>query len=284
MMSENESWTDLVPTVAKPIVYAYKYRRFIQEYWKKAQIKVGLGKPSVIVTGRAGVGKSVLASHYHGEANTQDWNESGTSQDVEIKPITIGDWTKIVAVIPGQSSQERARALDEALNKTNELDGVIHVVDWGFTSIREAAVRKEMIESRKIDSIDKIREHNLALELNDFESMLDKLTMSISNGRGPKWLVIAVNKVDLFEKDLLIAERYYNPLCTSPFTDKINSFLRTVGANNIKVVHLPVCPMPEPFEWNGEVVAPQIDSITKQRNYLRVFIDKVSLIQNGIKC
>ncbi|NOH45846.1 GTPase domain-containing protein [Vibrio cyclitrophicus] len=283
MTNENESWTDLVPTVAKPVVYAYKYRRFIQEYWKKAQVKVGLGKPSVIVTGRSGVGKSVLASHYHGEANTQDWNEPGTSQDVEIKPITIGDWTKIVAVIPGQNSQERSKALDEALNRTDELDGVIHVVDWGFTSIREAAVRKEMIESRGIDSIDKVREHHLNLELKDFELMLDKLAMSIANGRGPKWLVIAVNKVDLFETDLLVAECYYNPLCTSPFTDKINLFLKTVGANNIKIVHLPVCPMPEPFEWNGIIVAPQVDSITKQRNYLRVFIDKVSLIQNGVK-
>lgn len=283
MTNESESWAELVPTVAKPVVYAYKYRRFIQEYWKKAQVKLGLGKPSVILTGRAGVGKSVLASHYHGEANSQDWNEPGTSSDVEIKPITIGDWTKIVAVIPGQNSLERARALDEALNKADELDGVIHVVDWGFTSIRDSAVKREMIESKGIDSIEKIRKHNLALELSDLESMLDKLAMSIANGRGPKWFVIAVNKVDLFEKDILQAERYYNPLCTSEFTDKINSFLKTVGANNIKVVHLPICPMPEPFEWNSEIVAPQVDSITKQRNYLRVFIEKVSLLQNGVK-
>lgn len=278
-----ESWTNLVPAVAKPVVYAYKYRKFIQEYWKKVQVKVGLGKPSVIITGRAGVGKSVLASHYHGEANKQDWNESGTSSDVEIKPITIGEWTKIVAVIPGQNSLERTRALDDALNKADELDGVIHVVDWGYTSIRESAVKKEMIESKGIDSVDKIRKHHLYLELNDFESMLDKLAMSISNGRGPKWLVIAVNKVDLFENDLLEAERYYSPLCTSEFTDKINSFLKVIGTNNIKIVHLPVCPMPEPFEWNGEVITPQIDSITRQRNYLRFFIEKLSLLQNRVK-
>lgn len=282
-MSENNPWTDLVPTVAKPVVYAYKYRKLIQEYWKIAQVKVGIGKPSVIVTGRAGVGKSVLASHYHGEANSQDWNEPGTSQDVEIKPITIGDWTKIVAVVPGQNNQERARALDEALNKTDDLDGVIHVVDWGFTSIREPAVKMDMIENNGIDTIDKIRNHNLALELSDFESMLEKLSMSISNGRGPKWLVIAVNKVDLFEKNLLESERYYNPSCSSNFTDKINSFLNIVGRNNIKIIHLPVCPMPESFEWNGEIIKPQVDSITKQRNYLRVFIEKVSQLQNGVK-
>ena len=283
MTTDNESWTDLVPVIAKPVVYAYKYRRFIQEYWKKAQVKVGLGKPSVIVTGRAGVGKSVLVSHYHGEANTQDWNETGTSSDVEIKPITIGDWTKIVAVIPGQNSPERARSLDAALNKTNDLDGVIHVVDWGYTSIRESAIRNEMIESKGIDTLDKIREHHLALELKDFELMLERLSMSISNGRGPKWLVIAVNKVDLFEKDLSKVEQYYSPSCTSEFSKKIQSFYNTIGSHNIKIITVPVCPMPESFEWNGHIVSPQVDSITKQRNYLRVFIEQISVLQSGVQ-
>lgn len=282
MTSEIDSWTDLVSVVAKPAVYAYKYRKFIQDQWKKAQVKVGLGKPSVIITGRAGVGKSVLASHYHGEANNLDWNEPGTSPDVEIKPITIGDWTKIVAVIPGQNTSERARALDEALNQTTDLDGVIHVVDWGFTSIRESAVKMDMIESRGIDTVGRIRAHNLALELADFESMLEKLTMSISNGRGPKWLVIAVNKIDLFETSLLEAEKYYHPSCGSAFADKVSSFYEAVGKNNIKVVSLPVCSMPEPFEWNQVVVRAQIDSVAKQRSYLRAFIEQISVLQNGV--
>lgn len=282
-MTDNYSWTDLVPTVTKPVVYAYKYRKFIQEYWKKAQVKVGLGKPSVIVTGRSGVGKSVLASHWHGEANSQDWNEPGTSSDIEIKPITIGDWTKIVAVIPGQNSRERARALDQVLNKTDDLEGVIHVVDWGYTSIREPVIKMEMIENKEIDTIDKIRRHNLELELKDFELLLEHFAISISNGRGPKWLVIAVNKVDLFEKEILDAEKYYNPSCTSVFAEKINSFLKNVGASNIKIIHLPVCPMPETFEWNGVSIRPQVDSITKQRNYLRIFIEKISQLQSGVK-
>ena len=278
-----ESWTNLVPAVAKPVVYAYKYRKLIQEHWKKIQVSIGWGKPSVIITGRAGVGKSVLASHYHGEANTQDWNEPGTSSDVEIKPITIGDWTKIVAVIPGQNNAERFKALDTALNKNKKLDGVIHVVDWGFTSIRDAAVRQEMIENGGVDSIEKIRAQNLSLELKEFDSLLEKLKMSITSERGPSWLVIAVNKVDLFKDKLNEAERYYNPMCTSEFTAVLNDFFETVGKIKVKVVYLPVCPMPETFEWNGQVISPQIDSITTQRNYLRIFIEQIALLQNGVK-
>jgi len=282
MAIENDSWTDLVPSVVKPVVYAYKYRKSIHEYWKKAQIKVGKGSPNVIITGRAGVGKSVLASHYHGEANSLDWREPGTSSDVEIKPITIGDWTKIVAVIPGQNSAERAKSLDYSLNQTDDLEGVIHVVDWGYTTIRDTAVKKDMVEERGFDSVKKVRQHNMNLELEDFKSMLEKISMSIASGRGPKWLVIAVNKIDLFESDLEQARQYYHPSCSGLFPEKIGELYQSIGKNNLKVICLPVCSMPEPFLWNGEVISSEIDSVAKQRNYLRCFIDNIALLQNGL--
>lgn len=282
-MTDCDSWTDLVPVVAKPAIYAYKYRKLIHEYWKKVQVKVGFGTPTVIITGRPGSGKSVLASHYHGEANNLDWTEPGTSADVEIKPIAIGDWTKIVAVIPGQNSAERARALDETLNKTSELEGIIHVVDWGYTAIRESAIKRDMIKKKGIDTIEKIRAHNLELELKDFDSMLEKISMSIANGRGPKWLVIAVNKVDLFEKEIHEAEEYYHPSCSGVFSHRIKSFYEVVGSHNIKIKCLPVFSMPESYVWNTDTVSSQIDSFRKLRNYLRTFIDQIAEIQNGAK-
>lgn len=283
MAKDELMWTDVAPVVVRPLIYAYKFRGAIQSFWKGLQVKAGLGSISVIITGRAGVGKSVLASHYHGEANTLDWNEPGTSSDVEIKPIKIGDWTKIVSVIPGQNTAERAHALDKAINKTALLDGVIHVVDWGFTSIRDAAVKSDMIEIMGIDSIAKVREHNLALELKDFESTLDKLEMSILNKRGPKWIVIAVNKADLYHEDLKNAERYYSPDCISPFADKIKSFYERVGKFNVKIIHLPMSSMPAAFEWNNTSIAPHENSNNMKRNYLRLFIEKIASLQNGIK-
>ena len=282
MPAEPAPWSDLIPSIAKPAVYAYKYRKLIQEYWKRAQVKVGLGAPDIIVTGRSGTGKSVLASHFHGEANSLDWAEPGTSPDVEIKPITIGDWTKIVHVIPGQNNSERARSLDLALNKTEGLSGIIHVVDWGYTAIRDNVIRSEMVEREGISSIDELRNRNLSLELEDFESMLDKISMSIANGRGPKWIVLAVNKIDLYECVMDEAKKYYHPQCEGKFSKKINTLYQIVGKNNIKIHCIPVCSMPEPFHWNNESVSSQIDSVTRQRNYLRLFIDQIAQLQNGI--
>lgn len=280
MEVENDCWADLVPIVGKPIVYAYKYRKFIQDHWKKAQVKLKVGKPTIVVSGRAGVGKSVLASHYHGEANNLDWLLPRSSRDVEIKPISIGDWTRIVSVIPGQDSKERAKGLDTAFNSHDGLEGVIHVVDWGYTAIRDIAIQKEMI-AKGVDSIGKLREQNLALELKDFSSIIDIISMSIASGRGPKWLVIAVNKIDLFEAELDSARQYYHPSCSGPFEKLVSRLYTNVGQHNLKVMCIPVCSMPEPFDWNGDETRSQIDSVTRQKNYLRSFVDNIALLQEG---
>ncbi|MGY3965092.1 hypothetical protein [Aeromonas veronii] len=275
----DDSWTELVPTVAKPAVYAYKYRHAIHEQWIKALVMLGKGSADVIVTGRPGAGKSVLAAHYHGEANSLDWKLPEPSADVEIKPITIGDWTKIVSVIPGQNSTERAKALDTALNSTDALEGIIHVVDWGYTAVRDDAIRMSMIESKGLDTVSKVRDHNLELELQEFKRLLEAVKLSISNGRGPKWIAIAVNKVDLYESSITEAKKYYHPNCGSVFAEAIKDLYETVGSSNVKVLSIPVCAQPEAFEWNKEKVTPQIDSVMKQRNYLRVFVDNMALLQ-----
>lgn len=278
-----DSWTDLVIPAIKPAVYVYKYRHAIQEYWIKALIKIGKGNADVIVTGRGGAGKSVLSSHYHGEANSLDWKLPDTSRDVEIKPITIGEWTKIVSVIPGQDNAERAKALDTALNRSESLDGIIHVVDWGYTAIRDDSVKKSMVDDKGLDTVDKVRDHNLKLEFRDFERLLDSVKLSIRNERGPKWLVIAVNKVDLYESTLDAAKQYYHPACGGPFSEAIEELYSAVGKDNIKVVCVPVCAQPEAFEWNKQKVTSQIDSVTKQRNYLRRFVDDLALLQSSVE-
>lgn len=273
-----DNLTDLVPVV-KPAVYAYKYRHAIQAYWVKTLITLGKGCTDVLITGRPGAGKSVLAAHYHGEANSLDWTLPDTSSDVEIKPIAIGEWTKIVSVVPGQNNSERAKALDLALNNNDSLDGIIHVVDWGYTAVRDDSIKKSMIEHKGLDTIDKVRTHNLELEIEEFKKIIESIKISKLNSRGPKWIAIAINKVDLYETNIGNAAHYYHPDCGSPFAKVITDLHETVGKANIKVVVIPVCAQPESFEWNGEKTIPQIDSVTKQRNYLRQFIDQMALLQ-----
>ena len=93
---------------------------------------------------------------------------------------------------------------------------------------------------------------------------------------------LPVNKIDLFEADLNKVKQYYHPSCSGPFMDQVNELYKSICKNNLKVLCLPVCSMPEPFIWNGEVKKSQIDSVTKQKNYLRSFVDNLALLQKGV--
>lgn len=274
-MPEEFEWSALVSTAARPAYYAYKYRHFIQKQWIDFQVMAGLGKPSVLITGRAGAGKSVLAAKYHGEANSHNWKLPETSADTEIKSISVGDWNKIVHVVPGQESLNRSKALDKALNKQDSLQGIIHVVDWGYTAVRDETIRATMIENG-IDSIEKFREKNLDLELDDFKLLIDKIITSNSGGRGPKWLVIAVNKIDLFMENLSAAKKYYHPKSNSAFAEQIGSLYKTLGENNFKVECIPICSVREPFSWGDERLESQMPSDSTYANFMRIFIDTIA--------
>ena len=268
---------DLVP-FARPVGYAYKYRHDIHKQWVKMLISLSKGSPDILVTGTSGAGKSVLMSHYHGEANQLSWVVPGSSKSTEIKPITIGDWTKIVHVLPGQNGFEKVSALDVGLGKTNGLGGVIHVVDWGYTAIRDAAVRSQLADVESVKTIEDLRLRNLGLELNEFKYICDNIKRSFVAGRGPKWLVIAVNKVDLYMSELAEAQRYYSSNEVSDFRKILSELLMDVGRHNLKCLVLPVCSMPSSYEWNGQIKKPQLDSVEDQRAYMRRFVDEVGQI------
>ncbi|MDV7389040.1 GTPase domain-containing protein [Acinetobacter baumannii] len=268
--------SDTLPII-RQVNYAYKYRHLIQKLWVNLQVKLSLGKPKILMLGQAGVGKSVLCSTIHGEANTLDWQKPDTSRDVEIKPIQLGAWTQIVSVIPGQDSSERLNALDKAIN-SNGIDGIIYVVDWGYTSIREPHIRNAMIEISGIDSIKKLREKNLETELDDFSQLLHLLKMSIPNNRGPKWIMIAINKLDLFKNEEHEAIHYYKLDSNSDFQKKISEFISKVGSQNIKFDFQLVNARSEKFVWGKEEITPLINEIDEHQAILKKFIDNLAFL------
>ncbi|MBN6535263.1 GTPase domain-containing protein [Acinetobacter pittii] len=268
--------SDTLPVI-RQVNYAYKYRHLIQKLWVNLQVKLSLGKPKILMLGQAGVGKSVLCSTIHGEANTLDWQKPDTSRDVEIKPIQLGAWTQIVSVIPGQDSSERLNALDKAIN-SNGIDGIIYVVDWGYTSIREPHIRNAMIEISGIDSIKKLREKNLETELDDFSQLLHLLKMSIPNNRGPKWIMIAINKLDLFKNEEHEAIHYYKLDSNSDFQKKISEFISKVGSQNIKFDFQLVNARSEKFVWGKEEITPLINEIDEHQAILKKFIDNLAFL------
>ena len=268
-------WSSLLRTT----IAIYKNRSLFQNWWIKLLAYTDAGQTDIAVLGRANVGKSVLSSHLHGEASNLSFDIPSTSSSVEIKAIQIGEWTQLVRVIPGQDNRNRADALRENFNN-QKTQGVIYVVDWGYTDVRSTTFKEKLIKEDKLDTIEKIRAYNMERELDDLRDVLKVIKDSHLLGKGPKWLVIAVNKVDLFHDQIDEAQRYYDPTFDSRFTTLIKTTMNDIGAMNMKVVALPLISWDTNFEWAGEKIESMTGGKEDVRNLTKNFISAIVELSN----
>lgn len=275
-----EKWSDIAPSLVKLPITAYKHRKLIQHWWTKLVLAVGRGNTNVVVVGRPSVGKSVLVSNLYGEANDLAWQLPDTSTQVESKAIPLGAWTKVVRVIPGQTSGERYKGIDEAFNQHDHLEGILYVVDWGYTNVRDNIIREVMIKERNIKTIAALRKFNLHNELEDFKLICAKIREAYACGRGPKWLLIVVNKADLFFPKLDQAQAYYHPHLNSPFTRILQETVKVVGEKNLQCAAVPVCSWETDLIWGEKRVKSNIGGTKNRRTLLKNLIQQVAVLSD----
>ncbi|WP_421339327.1 hypothetical protein [Aeromonas veronii] len=273
-------WTDFLPSMVRAPIVVYQNKENLNKWWKQLLVWAGRGETNVVVTGAAGSGKTVLTTSLHGEVKDYEWQEPGASTLVERYAISLGDWTKIFSVIPGQDIASREVGLNEAFNSHKGLHGVIHLVDYGFTSSRSEVGDQNLIADG-VTSIEDIRIYNMQKELDEFKRVCDLIVNACVNKRGPKWFVIAVNKVDLYLDRIDDAKRYYHPEGQGVFVNELKRLLQRVGTNQLKIRVVPLCPKPKPFEWNGDKVIPQLSSFDEPANFMKNFAAIVAEASNG---
>ncbi len=273
-----ENWSDIAPSFIKVPLNAYKYRHSLQKWWKHFLVYMNQGDTNIAVLGRPSVGKSVLTSYLYGETNNLSWELPETSKDVESSAFTLGNWTNIVRVIPGQTTNERYLAINEAFNKSSKLEGIIYVADWGFTDVRDKIIKQQMIEQEGLETIRDIREFNLNLELEDFKQICKEIEKAYAIGKSPKWLLIIVNKADLFFKDstLNLAQKYYHPKGNSAFSKIIKSTVNIIGEQRFKCAAIPFCSFEKDFIWNNEKVVTKIGGEENRKALMKNFFTTVA--------
>ncbi|KAA3439572.1 GTPase domain-containing protein [Rufibacter hautae] len=274
-------WSELIPSLIRTPITIYQNRKTIQHWWIRLLAQVDTGDTDIVLLGQGGVGKTLLSKCLHGQAPKFSYKTPGTSPNVETEAVIFGDWTKLVRVIPGQSSKERLKGLDEAFNTSESLEGVIYVVDWGYAKIRDETLKKALIEDRGIDTIAKLREYTLRNELEDLDLMMMKIRdLQAKDGR-PKWLIIAVNKVDLYMNEVDEAQKYYSIDYGSDFAKVVNEYLHQIGTLNLKVFTLPISSWPEDFEWNNEMIDAKLGGKSVEHGLALNFISEISVISKG---
>jgi hypothetical protein len=267
MPVEHASW--LLP-VAKE---AYKNREELKSIWDRIYSAVFGQKKKLAFTGMAGVGKTVLFDHISGEAYKKGYIPPGTSLTKEAGKITAPKKRMHITVIPGQESPERMQAIIDLFENKKPIDGIIHVVANGFIEPRGENSEKVLIE-KGVDTIDKFRTYQLALELKDLHATCEIIRRAIHTHRKPKWMLVAVTKVDLYYSGIAQAAQYYAPDGDSDFVRRLKQLQEQVGTDNFSWDALPVCSWLDDFQWNKQVT-PSTLKPHQRDHYLATFAKRL---------
>ena len=274
--SINVPWSKFLPTALKLPYSAYTHRHKIQRLWTQLHLKVGNPNTRIAILGRSGVGKSLLHSQMRDLVNNS-FQIPRLSTDVERSTVTIANWARIVSVVPGQAVQQRSQWLHEIFHSHSALEGVIHVVDFGFNVPRNKRVIEKHIKDGALDTLEKWRQHNLEIELADFRKTCDLIIASHHRCNRPHWLTIAVNKCDLFWDNIDKSQKYYEPLGrSSPFTQIVRKLIHELGRKNLQVRVCPVSSFNEEFTWNNETTKSLLTRTRDRQAMFRHFMRTIA--------
>ncbi|MBS0854377.1 GTPase domain-containing protein [Enterobacter sp. JGM127] len=188
----------------------------------------------VIVTGMAGAGKSYLFEAIVQESKNKKMNRPGQSVQGEDHILYLGNGLlpKKITIIPGQNMAVSSDLKNKKIDKNDDLDGVIHVMDFGYNSPRDQ-YSKDNFESKGIFTFEDLRQYNLNAELDYLEGLIERFI--ILNKR-PKWFCLVLTKTDLYKSST--AARYYkeNPR----FQQIIEKLYKVVDRDHI-ALFIPTC-------------------------------------------
>jgi hypothetical protein len=263
-------WTTALSLAGRLAKQGYDRRHALQRYWTMAKAALNVGSTQIVVTGHSAAGKSVLTGQIHGSARELFFEMPTESLVTEVEAVTLGEWTKLVRVLPGQQGRRTGGEI-EAFQDNTSLEGVVHVVDFGYVAPRDPMVTQTLIERDKLSTVELLRERNLKLEVADLREVLSNIRKSHLQTKRPKWLLVAVNKVDLYSAGRGQALKHYHPLGETEFSQALRALQLDLGAQNLAIYVSPVCAHETDFAWNKEVVASSLQP-QEQTAILRDFV------------
>jgi hypothetical protein len=249
MPAENLAW------ILPPMKEAYAHRQEILSLWQKIEAMLFGGKRTIAFTGCPGIGKTVLFDFLTGLAYRQGYMPPPMSQKDEKGKMTDVKKRIRLVVIPGQNSTPRLDSIDDLFTDKNTVDGVIHVVANGFAEIRNDVARAALVSETKIETTENFLQLQREIEMKDLDETCSLLRRSIQKHKRPKWLLVAVTKIDLYYGSIETARARYSPFSQSEFASRLKELQNQVGSDNFRWDAQPVCAWLEDFSWNGERTA-----------------------------
>lgn len=236
----------------------------------------GIMRTDIVVTGHHNVGKSILLNKMQSMLKSKYPVKPSMSEDVEINVIRVNDdfFPAKAVVIPGQKNREQIDGFRKFITNNNNLKGVIHVVDWGYTKPRDRNIEMDYV-ARDIKSIEDLRNIMLESELQYLSSLIEILKGAKSS---LKWMIVVINKADLFHDRQHDAWYYYN--VKSEFQKKLSELQSYFGNNFSLDYHFSISSR-DNFHYNNEHLHSVVDEKMSEDDLVNGLINAIGLKLQG---
>lgn len=189
---------------------AYRHRNDIGNLLQGGLSRLLGKKTSLAFTGMQGAGKTALLDHLTGKAEDVGYQRPRQSQGLELATVKAAGKRLSVSVVPGQNAEPRYVAMDQLFLGGRPVQGVVHVASFGYASTRNEDAARVMVKESKLTTLTKYAKYQMDRELEDLDQTCGMIRASHRKHHAPTWLVVAVDKVDLFHDRLAKAREYYS--------------------------------------------------------------------------
>jgi hypothetical protein len=150
--------------------------------------------------------------------------------------------------------------------------GVVHLVSFGYATVRNEDAIRGMVKDLKLTSITKLCKYQIEREREDMVETCKAICDSHRKFHAPNWLILAVDKIDLYYDRLGDARVLYSRPEESGFVSILRELTGRVGSDFFRWEVAPICGCLEPFTWNNKVEEPQITQEDRDA-FLSQFLD-----------
>lgn len=220
----------------------------------------------VVVTGYAGSGKTAIWRHLTGREAP---NRLSRDVDQDWLPLRQANRRTAITTIPGQTSTGRTVRLERYFGRDTIVGGVVFVATFGFNHIWP---QQADIVAAELGNVDKIHlsNWNSKRELESFQEtcreIRRKYQATSDPAYRPKWLLVIVNKVDLYWDALDEAAKYYLPDAKSPFNEQARRLQKDIGQLDFEYSVLPAIADPAPYVFQSNFGGFTIESQLEDRH------------------
>ncbi|MCS3402520.1 hypothetical protein NYE92_07230 [Pantoea sp. B566] len=259
-----------IPPVLKTANAIFTSRKMILS---KVSSCIGFAMSSkIIVTGMAGAGKSYLFESLVQEYKGKKMKRPGQSVKGEDHFLYLGNglMPKKITIIPGQNMAVSTELQKEKIDKNDNLQGVIHVMDFGYNTPRDTFTVNNY-EAKGIYTFEALREYNLTSEINYLSDLIDRFEKLIVK---PKWFCLVLAKTDLYKSSDAI--KFYQS--NNKFNEILAKINRIFSSDRI-ALFLPTCSDISSLSYGRKRINPiYVKNHTESLNMLIAVISTIEMI------